>query len=173
MIALSGLDPAVLSAERMNGTIVPLGHYYAPIINANSMVARLHCSLQPHHPDVIFSGLTAAWVWGALRDAPARMEYSVRANKRISIRTQIPHIKREMQFSSSDVVRIGPFEVTSPLRTVFDLVQSSAPMTVEMRVACRLLLLREDSARKKILHTLKNKPRTPHATRVREQIMLI
>jgi hypothetical protein len=167
---LSDLSASVLSAEKLSGNVVALGVFYSPLITSQSQKSRLLCALQPQQHGVVFSGETAAWIWGALRNPPAKMEYSVRAERRVSIRAGAPHTKRERQFRAGDVSQIDGFEVTSPLRTVFDLLQTPECATLEVRVACRLLLLSRSNARQVLLEQLDHTPRTPHAKRIRTSL---
>lgn len=170
MLSLTTLPPTVLSAERLNGTVVQVGTFFAPLIGFDTRLARLSTALVPYQDGVIYSGQTAAWIWGAIRELPLPAEYAVSTTKRMHIRTSTPHRKRELCFSDEDVAVLGGYHVTTPLRTVFDLLLSSQVLTRELRVACRLLFTCDGVTREAVLAKLNSSPRVPHTKRMRERL---
>lgn len=49
---------------------------------------------------------------------------------------------REFRLREDDLERVGPYAVTTPARTVFDLLRDRESFTLTRQVACRLLLPR-------------------------------
>lgn len=173
VLRLDTLPLAVLSAERLNGTVFPVGMFFAPLIGSDTRLARLSTALVPYQDGVVFSGRTAAWVWGVLREPRLPIEYSVDAKRRMQIHSAAPHQKRELCFSGDDVVTLSGYQITTPLRTVFDLLLAQPVLTRELRVACRLLLTFEGVSRQAVLEKLEHSPRIPHTRRLRERLQLL
>lgn len=90
--------------------------------------------------DRIASHLTAAWVWGAARRPHDPMQLSMKRGRRAPLQRASDGVRNyELRLAPADTVRFGVFEVTSPLRTVHDLLYDTERFARVERVACRLL----------------------------------
>lgn len=167
------LPVAILSAEALNGTVQRVGNGYSALIDCNLVTARLSGVLGCNHPGVIYSGRTAAWIFGAYRTLPTEIEYSVRSSRRVVVSAPPGTVRREVHIDEREVIKIEGFEVTSPLRTVEDILRRTDDLTSHDRVACRLLLSLEKNARKRLLESGRLKKRAPHAQRLRARLSLV
>lgn len=170
MLDLQSLPDAILSAERLSGTIVPVGAAFWPLIGSDSLSVRVLAAMHPYQPGTIFSGHTAAWIWGAQRTPPSPFEYSVDSTNRIAISSRVPFVKRELTFLEGDVVEREGRLITSPIRTVFDLLQQPDEAFERAWVAIRVLLLAEGCSREEVLHRLARSPRIPNSRLLRRRL---
>lgn len=85
-------------------------------------------------------GMTAAWVWGVGREPGDPLQCSTIGRKRPPLRASAEVSVHERSLAEEDFVRVGRGCVTTQMRTLCDLLRSPSPLTVAMRVACRLLL---------------------------------
>ena len=83
---------------------------------------------------------TAAWIHGTRGRPPARAQVCTEPGRR---GPRIPHDvdARQALLADGDVVSIGGVEVTSPMRTAFDLLIASARFSAEDACEVRRLLL--------------------------------
>lgn len=170
MNRLHDLPLAIQSVERMAGSVVPLGATVWPVIGADTLHARLVAAQPNYQSGVIFQGLTAAWIWGARRESPIRLEYAVHHKHRVQISSRDPFVRREMTFLTEDISQIQGRMITSPLRTIFDLLQLPEPVFNHERVTLRLLFLIGSVSRAQVLGRLKMSPRTPHSREMRKRL---
>lgn len=116
------LSQQELSAARLDGLIVEVGDGYMPADLPEDAGARA-ASLAPIvSPGYAASGPTAAWVHG-IGDAPPSRHHIQRA---VDHRPRVPPrqnvVVHEGQVPSDDLVLIARLPVTTPLRTLTDLV---------------------------------------------------
>lgn len=164
------LPQTVLSAEILNGTLRRLGHGTAALLDAASAQARARSVFPEAHPGIVFSGQTAAWIWGVYRVCPAVREYSVRPSARTSMSLHFATVRREVALSPDEITRIGRFEITTPLRTAADILRAVTDLSTEDTVACRLLLSRSANPREQLEHSIAMKNRAPHTRRLRSHL---
>lgn len=164
------LPQAVLSAELLNGTLRRLGHGTVALLDASSLEARARSVFHEVYPGIVFSGRTAAWIWGVYRTFPSIREYSVRSTARTSVPLLFTTIRREVTLSTDDVRNIGPFEITTPLRTAEDILRSLRYLSTEDAVACRLLLLQSSHSREQFERVVAERNRAPHTRRLRSHL---
>lgn len=167
---IHSLPDVILSAERLSGSLVPLGTSLWPLIGYDTFRARIHAAMPRYQSGIIFSGRTAAWVWGVQRTPPYPMEYAVDSTNRVAVSSPAPFVKRELTFLDGDLVEREGRLICTPLRTVFDLLQQSDEDVRRDRVAIRLLMLFEGCSREDVLERLSKSPRIPHSKRVRERL---
>lgn len=120
-IAGDRLSLAELSGARLDGDLVELGDAYMPADAVETSELRA-ASLRGDIPDVLaVSRATAAWVHGALADAPGR--HRVQRVSRLRINHVIDHrlLYRDQVLPADAVERIGGLWVTTPARTLGDL----------------------------------------------------
>lgn len=138
------LSEAVLRVEAANGSVHLTRAGHCTALQAASTGGRLEAALHPHQPGIITIGLSAAWVWGAVRTQPRVMQYAVRNTARRRLKSDVPHTLREQHYEGDDVVTLRFRQVTSPVRTILELLSSADWTNLEYQVAIRLLLMSYD-----------------------------
>lgn len=143
-------SPAVQSAECLRGTLVACGpgHRLAgwpetPRVRAQALAPWLT-------ERKVAVGLCAAWIWGTSRDPGRPLRFATRDGSRAPRSSSPDSTVQQLLLVEGDVESVGNFAVTSPLRTVFDLLRSPQCFDVRHQVACRLLLLRTPEARESV-----------------------
>ncbi|WP_153002089.1 hypothetical protein [Leucobacter chromiiresistens] len=139
--------PAVRSAERLRGTLVPCGPGMRPVAWPETPRVRLSALAPWLQERYVAIGLTAAWVWGAARSPGDPLQCSTIGRKRPPARRAPGVDVHEHALAAADFVLIGREAATTPTRTLCDLLRSPGPFDVEPRVACRVLLARHPGGR--------------------------
>ncbi|WP_336659534.1 hypothetical protein [Leucobacter sp. USHLN153] len=149
--ALEHWPEAIRSAERLRGTLVRCGPGLRPVAWPETPRVRLSALAPWLTPKsggpVVAVGATAAWVWGAMRTPHTLLECSTIGRER---RQFPPHSRVKLHHYSldeHDIVWFGRGGVTTPARTLCDVLRSSEELSRVERVACRLLLLRLPAGR--------------------------
>jgi hypothetical protein len=83
--------------------------------------------------------LTAAWVWGAAEDPGDPLSVAGFAGRARTQHTREVH-RYELRISEAEVARLGQFGVTTPLRTILDLLHLSPTFGEIEQHSCRELL---------------------------------
>ncbi|MCS3842556.1 type IV toxin-antitoxin system AbiEi family antitoxin [Microbacterium sp. AK031] len=119
------LSQQELGAARLDGLLVEVGEGYMPADLPEDAGARAAAVSPILSPGYAASGPTAAWVHGVGDTPPARhhTQRAVDHRPRISQRSDV--IAHEGRVPPSDLVVIGVIPVTTPLRTLTDLVLTS------------------------------------------------
>ena len=134
---ISGLDLPIaeLSAARLDGELYAVDDGYSPIdvpCGPHERAASIAAYCQGR---LMAEQRTAAWIWGAIDRAPARLELcaslGARARPAFPIRTSV----REVVIDANEFVVIGGIPVTSPLRTIIDLARFSEHFGAEESAA--------------------------------------
>lgn len=167
MSALDSLPPTILSAEKLSGSIVSIGNGYIPAIDMERCALRLSTLLREPQEYVALSSIGAAWFWGAVRHAPLVPEFSVHVGHRVVVRSRGLHTRRELRLQESDVEYFNGYGVTSPTRTVADLLQGAPSLSNELRQVCRTLFLHEGCSRSSVHHRLSESKRFTNSARIR------
>lgn len=117
------LSAAELSAARLDGDVVDLGDAYIPAdavetaaLRAGSLHGLLGDSLAATH-------LTAAWIHGAIFDPPARHTVQRAVQRRLHAVLNMRLVYRDPAVGIDDLDLIGGVWVTTPARTLGDLVR--------------------------------------------------
>lgn len=148
--------PAVQSAELLRGTLVRCGPGRRLVGWPESPRVRA-LALSPWLTDQrIAVRLTAAWIWGAAASPGHPLRFAMRDGRRATSPPSPEFTLQQFRMGSGDVVELDGCMVTSPLRTLFDLLRSQGDADREHRVACRLLLARIPDARALIADRLVN-----------------
>lgn len=111
-------------AARLDGDLYAFGDGHCPIDEIESPVLRLAAVLGARHPRLIAELATAAWVWGARDVQPAHLEFCVDLRARARPAATPLTTVREVVLVPGDTVGLGEFRVTTPLRTMVDLVRA-------------------------------------------------
>lgn len=120
------LSQQELSAARLDGLLVEVGEGYMPVDLPEDTGARA-ASLAPIlSPGYAMSGPTAAWVHG-IGDAPPLRHHIQRAvDRRPRVQPRQNVIVHEGQVPADDLMLVAVMPVTTPLRTLTDLVLTSS-----------------------------------------------
>lgn len=125
ILTTNDLPLAELSAMRLDGEIVAVDQCFAPFDDFPSPEQRASALALNRGERLIAERHSAAWVWGALDHPPTPHEFCVAHNARVT-RRPVPHLTvREVVLAEGDVIEIGGVAVTSPQRTIADLVRFS------------------------------------------------
>lgn len=118
------LSPAELMGARLDGDLVEVGEAYMPADTVETSELRA-VSLRPRVPaDLAVTRQSAAWVYGAVTDAPARHRVQRRSTARLH-HDRDPRLDyREHPLPAGSVTRIGGVWVTTPARTLADLARA-------------------------------------------------
>jgi hypothetical protein len=115
------LSLAELTAARLDGDVVELGDAYIPADAVETQALRAG-SLAPMLGDTLAaSHLTAAWVYGALPDPPARHTVQRAVTRRLNRAPNRRLVYRDLSINGADLERIGGVLVTARGRTLADL----------------------------------------------------
>jgi len=116
------LSQSELSSARLDGLVFEISAGYMPADIPEGRSARLTALRQVIPPGFAASGSTAAWVHGA-GDAPPMQHHIQRTvDHRPRTKTAYNVVVHESQLADGDLVRIADQSVTTPLRTLTDLV---------------------------------------------------
>lgn len=121
------LSSAELSAARLDGDVVEVGEGYMPADAVETAWLRA-ASLAPLVGDALaVTHLSAAWVYGALAEPPARHTVQRAVARRLHhvIGRRIRY--RDPRIDDIDLVRIAGVPVTAPARTLADLARTPDP----------------------------------------------
>lgn len=130
---------AVRSADLLTGVLVRCGHGTRPVGWPETPRVRAS-SLSPWvRSGQIVLGLTAAWIWSARRTPGRRIELTT-ARGRTRVPGEVPICTvREVRLPPEETTMFGGIGVTTPLRTLFDLLHRPQPFELDDVVCCRLL----------------------------------
>lgn len=177
ILTADDLPSAVLRAAVLHGEAYPVGGSWASIAEPDDAGLRAAAFVVAvDDPQLVAAGTTAAWIWGALSRAPVPVSAAARPGRRVRRGSSATLAVQELALRRDDVVAVGGATVTTPVRTVVDLVRGRAPYDAEAeRAVAALLRLDEvgqcgtgpgdvdlaDRARARILAT----PRAPGSRR--------
>lgn len=132
--------PAVRSAELIRGTLVRCGPGLRPVAWPDTPRVRLAALAPWLGRDRVPTHLTAAWIWGAAAHPGSPMQLAVRGGTRRPEFTPRDVHVRSLSFGADELTLFGSYAVTSPVRTVCDLLRTRQNPDLATQVACRLLL---------------------------------
>lgn len=114
---------AELRAAVLAGELVAVGACWASPAEPQTPTLRAAAAAWALRDTRLIAGTrTAAWVWGAVSRAPAPLEACVPLRVRVHVDGALR--VREVVITDEDVVVLGGLRVTTPLRTVVDLLRS-------------------------------------------------
>lgn len=114
------LSVAELSAARLDGDVVEIGEGYMPADAIESTATRAASLRSLCGTRLVVGSWSAAWVYGALTDPPARHTVMRGAAHRIGNLIDRRAIFHDVGVEQTDVTDVAGVLVTSPLRTVID-----------------------------------------------------
>ncbi|HEV7186102.1 MAG TPA: hypothetical protein VGN33_16550 [Leifsonia sp.] len=139
------LDPSVLPlaelhAARLDGHLYRVGDAFVTIDTPDSAELRAAAFRLVAPKAAVADRLTASWIHGARAGPPAPLHVCVDSAHRVSGRSLQGLDVRQSILSRGDIVLLGDAKVTSPLRTVVDLLRSVDRFTPAAAVELRGLL---------------------------------
>lgn len=151
VLFVGDLPLAELHAARLDGELVLLDEAFAPIDQVADPAARARSLFRAWPPRLIAEQRTAAWIWGALLDAPARHQLCTSVGARARPPSPLRSVVREVVIEADEVATLAGLRVTSPLRTIADLARFSPlfdePDALVVRGLLRLGALTLDDCR--------------------------
>lgn len=123
ILTTDDLPLSELHALRLDGELFAIDEAFAPVDQPDSVSQRAKALEHLCSGRLIAEQRTAAWVWGACDTAPTQLDLcaSIGARARVSDSGRIA--LREVVIDDSEVATIGGLRVTTPLRTVIDLLR--------------------------------------------------
>ena len=117
------LPPAELAAAALDGELYRVGNGFAPIDEIEQPNHRAGSLRAGLHHRLIAEQRSAAWVWGALIAPPAQHEFCTRMGARVGHASVLSRAVREVVIEPNEVTIVNCLPVTTPLRTVLDLLR--------------------------------------------------
>jgi hypothetical protein len=139
------LDPAVLPlaelhAARLDGELYRVGDAFATVDTPDTAELRAAAFRLSAPRAAVADRSTAAWIHGARAGPPSPLQVCVDSAHRVSARSLHGLDVRQCILARGDVVRLGDAQVTSPLRTVVDLLRTVSRFTPAIAIELLALL---------------------------------
>ncbi len=122
VLAETDLSSVELQAARLDGEVYRLAEAYCLVGELEAPHHRAWSVLGTRSPRLIAELGTAAWIWGAAVRLP-RLEFAVTPDARARFPPRHHIAVREIVYEPRDVTTLGGVRVTTPLRTILDLVR--------------------------------------------------
>jgi hypothetical protein len=174
ILTADDLPPAVLRAAVLAGDCYPVGSSWASVAEPDVPALRAAAfGAEVDDPRLVAAGTTAAWIWGALTAAPSPASAS--AGPGLRVRDVVGGVVvRELSLRPDDVVPLGGSAVTTPVRTLVDLLRSPGSFAPTTRRATAAMLAMypdgtADAVRARVLRT----PRAPGSRRALARLALL
>lgn len=122
----SRLSLSELSAARLDGDVVELGEAYIPadLVEGPALRAGAVATLIP--TDTAASGPTAAWIHGAGSAPPVQHHVRRVSERRLRVAVDLRVVFHDGRVAASDICMLGDVAVTTPERTMCDLLLGAA-----------------------------------------------
>lgn len=117
------LSTAELTAARLDGDLVEIGEAFMPTDAVETRELRAGALRELVNESVAVTRLSAAWVHGAVAEPPTRHCVQRRTAHRISTVIDARLDYRDLRLPPSDVMVISGVAVTTPVRTLVDVVR--------------------------------------------------
>lgn len=117
------LSTAELTAARLDGDVVEIGEAFMPADAVETRELRAGALRGLVHESVAVTRLSAAWVHGAVAEPPVRHCVQRRTAHRIATVIDVRLDYRDLRLPPSDVMTISGVAVTTPVRTLVDVVR--------------------------------------------------
>lgn len=160
---------AIRSAELLRGTLVRCGPGVRPVGWPETPRVRLAALDTWLDPGRIAILLTAAWVWGFARAPDSPLELATPQRKRPGALTPTGAVLHQHRYEAGSIQELGGFWVTTPARTLTDMLRLSEPFSGAHRIACRLILVSTPLSREQV-HAALREQAAPFRRRARERL---
>ncbi|MFT4214200.1 MAG: type IV toxin-antitoxin system AbiEi family antitoxin [Microbacterium sp.] len=117
------LSEAELCAARLDGDLIEVGEAFMPADAAETRELRAGSLRALVPPKLALARVSAAWVHGALSEPPARHTVQRMSSTRIHHVIDVRLVYRDQALCAADVVRVSGVAVTTPEKTLSDLVR--------------------------------------------------
>ena len=135
VMSVVDLPLAELSAARLDGEVYAVDDGYSPIDVPSGPHERA-ASIAPYcQGRLMAEQRTAAWIWGATAQPPARHELCASLGARARPAYPIRTIVREVVIDSTEFTIVAGIPVTTPLRTIIDIARFSSDFGVQQQEA--------------------------------------
>lgn len=114
-----------LLAARLDGEVFSIDRCFAPLDEFDQPRMRAACLARGLNARLIAERRTAAWIWGAREHPPHPHEFCVSLSARVAHRISGRMLVREVMIDPEDISEVEGVQVTTPLRTVSDIVRFS------------------------------------------------
>lgn len=139
VLSTDDLPAAELCAARLDGELFAVGDGYCPVDEIEHPGHRAAALHRGQSDRLIAEQLSAAWVWGALDAPPSHVQFCVATGARVSHSPARWMTMREVVIDPEEIADLDGRLVTTPVRTVLDLVRFSATFgAAEVHVVRRL-----------------------------------
>ena len=169
---LHELAVAVVHSLKLRGALVSCGQHYRAASWPDSPAVRVASIQPPGSSHAAISHITAAWVWGATRKATLPLQFTMHSARRAPRFNDELAEWHQFTFAEEDLVRFGHQYVTTPERTVFDLLHQQQAFASREIIACRLLLMHPSTQRERLRHTVLTE-RRPFCNIARTRLRLL
>lgn len=130
---------AVRSAELLRGAAVRCGPGVRLISWPETPAVRAAAISRAFEHDRVAARLTAAWIWGAAREPGTPLRFIASRGRLLGDVMRAGIAVHEYRLEGSEIAEVGGLSVTTPVRTVYDLLRAPHLGRREL-VACRCLL---------------------------------
>lgn len=135
-----GLSLAELTAARLDGDLIDVGEAFMPTDAVETSALRAASLGRLIPPAVALTHVSAAWIHGAISAPPSR--HTVQRLSRVRTHVRDPRlVYRDRAVPIDDVTVIGGVSVTTPARTLADLVRDLCRGEVRSRPAIEAMAL--------------------------------
>lgn len=117
------LSTAELTAARLDGDLIEIGEAFMPADAVETRELRAGALRALAGETVALTRLSAAWVHGAVPEPPVRHCVQRRTDRRIATVIDARLDYRDLRLPPADVMMISGVAVTTPVRTLVDLVR--------------------------------------------------
>lgn len=157
------LPGAELRAAALDGQLYAVGDGWRSIAEIDDEVGRATAVGHALGPGVVAAGRTAAWIWGARGAAPIPHEGVVVSPARVKFRGG-GSVVRQVVMDDDEVVAVSGVAVTTPARTIVDLVRRQAWTSTDETIA-RDVAAQRGVTRAEATAVLDRRGRLPHRAR--------
>lgn len=130
---------AVRSAELIRGTVVRCGPGLRLTAWPETPSVRAAALRPLFRDDLIASHITAAWIWGAARNPGEPLDFLTLNSRTQGTEPETGIRLHRFRMGNGDIAALGGLNVTTPRRTLFDLLRGDQ-FSTEQRLVCRVLL---------------------------------
>ena len=121
ILSTRDLPYSELCAARLDGELYRLDDTFSPVDGLDQPRLRALSVGSWAPAGLIAERRTAAWIYGALDDAPLRHQFCVDTAARVRPDRSLRFAVREVVLGAGDIVQIDGVRLTAPIRTVIDL----------------------------------------------------
>lgn len=157
-----------LRAAALDGQVYPVGDAWRSVAEIDDSDGRAIAAGRALGSGVVLAEGTAAWVWGAPGAAPRPHTGFVPSPARVKHQER-GSVVRQVVIDEDEIVLLQGVAVTSPARTVVDLVRDEA-WTARHETMARDVSARHFVTRSAALELLDRRGRLPHRRRAAERL---